>query len=136
MLFGNILVEWGSAQFAKAETTANEIFRRAERTGDTGAVIAADFLPRARRHYDGAISSYRDVDAAAARVRQTRGLLLPASTGSGRFTRYSSELRNAIALPAGVLPSVTNPSFVIREKQSGRVNGATTVPTISGRGFW
>ena len=58
----------------------------------------------------------QDVDAAAARVRQTRGLLLPATTGSGRFTRYSSELRNAIALPAGILPSVTSPSFVIREK--------------------
>jgi outer membrane protein len=70
----------------------------------------------------------QDVDAAAARVRQTRGLLLPATTGSGRFTRYSSELRNAIALPAGVLPSVTSPSFVIREKQAGRVNGSTTVP--------
>jgi outer membrane protein TolC len=70
----------------------------------------------------------QDVDAAAARVRQTRGLLLPATTGSGRFTRYSSELRNAIALPAGILPSVANPSFVIREKQSGRVNGSTTVP--------
>jgi outer membrane protein len=70
----------------------------------------------------------QDVDAAAARVRQTRGLLLPATTGSGRFTRYTSELRNAIALPAGILPSVTSPSFVIREKQSGRVNGSTTVP--------
>ena len=70
----------------------------------------------------------QDVDAAAARVRQTRGLLLPATTGSGRFTRYSSELRNAIALPAGILPSVTSPSFVIREKQSGRLNGGTTVP--------
>ena len=78
VLFGIILVEWGSAQFAKAETTANEIFQRAERTGDTGAGIAADFavaatslqsgnnLPRARWHYDSAISSYRDVDAAAA----------------------------------------------------------------------
>ncbi len=41
----------------------------------------------------------QDVDAAAARVRQTRGLLLPATTGSGRFTRYTSELRNAVALP-------------------------------------
>jgi outer membrane protein TolC len=70
----------------------------------------------------------QDVDAAAARVRQTRGLLLPATTGSGRFTRYTSELRNAIALPAGILPSVANPSFVIREKQSGRMNGSTTVP--------
>jgi outer membrane protein TolC len=68
------------------------------------------------------------VDAAAARVRLTRGQLLPATTGSGRYTWYTSELRNAIALPAGVLPSVTSPSFVIREQQSGRLNGTTTAP--------
>src|SRR5712692_8310008 len=49
----------------------------ARRTGDTGACIAGDFLvagtslhsgdlPRARRHFDSAIASYRGVDAAAA----------------------------------------------------------------------
>jgi len=70
----------------------------------------------------------REVDAAAARVRDTRGRLLPATTGSGRYTWYSSVLRNAIALPAGLLPGATNPSFVIREQQSGRLNGATVVP--------
>jgi len=70
----------------------------------------------------------REVDAAAARVRDTRGRLLPATTGSGRYTWYSSVLRNAIALPAGLLPGATNPSFVIREQQSGRVNGATIIP--------
>src|SRR5262249_25578842 len=70
----------------------------------------------------------RGVDAAAARVRDTRGLLLPATTGSGRYTWYTSELRNAIALPSGVLPGVTNPNFVIREQQSGRLNGSTPVP--------
>jgi outer membrane protein TolC len=70
----------------------------------------------------------RGVDAAAAHVRDTRGLLLPATTGSGRYTWYTSELRNAVALPAGTFPGVTNPSFVIREQQSGRLNGSTTVP--------
>ena len=70
----------------------------------------------------------REVDAAAARVRDTRGRLLPATTGSGRYTWYSSALRNAVALPAGLVPGATNPSFVIREQQSGRLNGATVVP--------
>lgn len=70
----------------------------------------------------------REVDAAAARVRDTRGRLLPATTGSGRYTWYTSALRNAVALPAGLLPGATNPSFVIREQQSGRVNGATIIP--------
>ena len=76
----------------------------------------------------------RSLDAAAARVRDTRGRLLPATAGSGRYTWYSDPLRNAIGIPAGVLPGVTNPSFVIREKQSGRVNGTTTVPLdVSGQ---
>ncbi len=77
VLFGIIIVEWGAARWAKAEATANEILHRAGRTGDTGAGIAGDFavaitsmhsgdLPRARRHYDSAIASYRGVDAAAA----------------------------------------------------------------------
>src|SRR5271166_4999485 len=77
VLFGIILVEWGSAQFVRAEATANEILHRAGRTGDTGAGIAGDFavaanslqsgdLLRARRHFDSAIASYRGVDAAAA----------------------------------------------------------------------
>ena len=70
----------------------------------------------------------REVDAAAARVRDTRGRLLPATTGSGRYTWYTSALRNAVALPAGLVPGATNPSFVIREQQSGRLNGATVVP--------
>lgn len=70
----------------------------------------------------------REVDAAAARVRDTRGRLLPATTGSGRYTWYTSALRNAVALPAGLVPGATNPSFVIREQQSGRLNGATVIP--------
>src|SRR5262249_12214847 len=76
----------------------------------------------------------REVAASAARVRDTRGELLPSTVGSGRYTWYSSVLRNAIALPAGLAPGITNPSFVIREQQSGRVNGTTTVPLdVTGR---
>jgi predicted ATPase len=77
VLWGIIIVEWGAGQLSKAETTANEILQRAGRTGDAGAGIAGDFavaatsvqsgdLPRARRHFDSAIASYRGVDAAAA----------------------------------------------------------------------
>jgi outer membrane protein TolC len=61
-------------------------------------------------------------------VRDTRGRLLPNTAGTGRYTWYTDPLRNAIALPAGVLPGATNPSFVIREQQSGRVNATTIVP--------
>src|SRR5262249_59121971 len=70
----------------------------------------------------------RGVEAAAAHVRDTRGELLPSTTGSGRYTWYSSPLRNAIALPARLAPAITNPSLLIREQQSGRVNGTTIIP--------
>ncbi len=76
----------------------------------------------------------RSLEAAAARVRDTRGRLLPATAGSGRYTWYTDPLRNAVGLPAGVLPGVTDPSFVIREQQSGRLNAITTVPLdVSGQ---
>ena len=78
VLTGIHAVEWGAGQLANAEATANEILHRAGRTGDTGAGIAGDYalaitslhsgdLPRARPHFDSAITSYRGVDAATAR---------------------------------------------------------------------
>ena len=76
------------------------------------------------------------VDAAAARVRQARGQLLPVTTGSGRYTWYSSTLRNSVGIPAGRIPGLKNPSFVIRELQSGRMNGSTTVPLDASGQVW
>src|SRR5262249_56956586 len=93
-----------------------------------GAVSRRALPPRARRGNRRISEADRSLEAAAARVRDTRGRLLPATAGSGRYTWYSDPLRNAIGIPAGVLPRGTNPSFVIREKQSGRVNRTTTVP--------
>lgn len=76
----------------------------------------------------------RTLEAAAAGVRDTRGRLLPATTGTGRYTWYTDPLRNAVGLPPGLIPGVANPSFVIREQQSGRLNGATVVPLdVSGQ---
>ena len=63
-----------------------------------------------------------------ARARHAR----PAAPGHHRLGAvhvvHRSALRNAVALPAGLVPGATNPSFVIREQQSGRLNGATVVP--------
>jgi outer membrane protein TolC len=65
----------------------------------------------------------RGVDAAAARVRDARGRLLPATAGSGRYTWYTDPLSNNVDLPTG-----DRFSFVIRQQQSGRVNATTLVP--------
>jgi len=78
----------------------------------------------------------RTLEAAAASVRDTRGRLLPATTGSGRYTWYTDPLRNAVGLPAGAIPGVNASgfSFVIREQQSGRMNANTVVPLdVSGQ---
>src|SRR5262249_56078718 len=64
----------------------------------------------------------RGVDAAAAHVRDTRGLLLPATTGSGRYTWYTSELRNAIALPPGILPRPTTPPLATPHQHPPRLH--------------
>ncbi len=80
----------------------------------------------------------RSVEAAAARVRDTRGRLLPATTASGRYTRYTDELRNAVGLPSGAIPGVdaSGFSFVIREQAFGRVNSTTTVPLDLSGQLW
>lgn len=61
-------------------------------------------------------------------VYDVRGRLLPATTGSGRYTWYSDPLRNKLNLPAGVLPPGVNPAFIIREQDFGTVNGTTILP--------
>jgi outer membrane protein len=80
----------------------------------------------------------RTLEAAAARVRDTRGRLLPATAGSGRYTWYTDPLRNAVGLPAGAIPGVDTSafSFVIRERQSGRLNATTTVPLDASGQLW
>jgi outer membrane protein len=66
---------------------------------------------------------------AGARVRLARGRLLPNVTGSGRYTWYTDPLSNQVDFPPGVLPpGVTPPIVIIREQESGRVNGTVQVP--------
>ncbi|HEV7730503.1 MAG TPA: TolC family protein [Candidatus Binatia bacterium] len=66
---------------------------------------------------------------AGARVRLSRGRLLPNVTGEGRYTWYTDPLSNQVDFPPGVLPAgITPPIVIIREQESGRVNGTVRVP--------
>src|SRR6185295_3938099 len=58
-------------------------------------------------------------------VYDVRGRLLPASTGTGRYTWNSDRLRNQLAVDPALLPPGFPNSFVIREKDYGNVNGTT-----------
>lgn len=67
--------------------------------------------------------------AAGARVRDARGRLLPATTGTGRYSWYTDQLTTSVELPPGLLPPGTVPPVVaIREREVGRVTGTLTVP--------
>ena len=59
------------------------------------------------------------------RVFETRGRLLPSTTGSGRYTWYTDAQTVTAVIPGNTGPA---PSFAIREKELGVVNGTATVP--------
>jgi outer membrane protein TolC len=75
------------------------------------------------------VDADKQVEAARARVWQARGRLLPATTGSGRYTRYTDPLTTGVELPPGVFPAgVAPPVVVIREDEAAVFNGTVTVP--------
>src|SRR5262249_14940019 len=69
------------------------------------------------------------VDAAAARVRDTRGRLLPSLVGSGRYSWYTAPQTTGVALPQSVVTSLGGvPQVTVREAQFGVLNAALAVP--------
>ena len=74
----------------------------------------------------------RGVDAAAARVRDTRGRLLPETIQTGRYNAYTDPLRNNVSIPTitgGNGETFGGPSsFVIRQQRFGRLNTTSTLP--------
>jgi outer membrane protein len=71
----------------------------------------------------------RAVAATAARVRQARARLLPATTASGRYTWYTDPLTNQVEFPPGLFPAGVRPPVVtIREAEAGTVNGTLVAP--------
>jgi outer membrane protein TolC len=71
----------------------------------------------------------RQLGEAGARVRLARGRLLPDVTGSGRYTWYTDPLQTNVDFPPGLIPAgVPTPVVIIREQESGRVNGTVSVP--------
>lgn len=68
------------------------------------------------------------VDAAAARVRDARGRLLPSLTGSGRYTWYTDPQTTSVSLPPGILPPGVTPEVTVRESEFGVLNGTLAVP--------
>jgi outer membrane protein TolC len=107
---------------------------RAQPPGETAAPLppgrldlptALDLAAHGNRRIAGA---ERQVGRARERVVETRGRLLPAVTGSGRYTWYTDPLMNNVRLPPGLVPPGAQPAIRIRDAQFGVVNGTATVP--------
>jgi outer membrane protein len=72
----------------------------------------------------------KDLDVAEARFRDARGRLLPATTGSGRYTRFTDELTTNVVLPPSLLKTLGGkaPTVVVRAEDAAVFNGTVTVP--------
>src|SRR5439155_50073 len=69
------------------------------------------------------------LEGARARVWETRGRLLPATTGSGRYTWYTDPQTTRVVLPPGLLPAgTTPPAVIVRQAEFGVVNGTLRLP--------
>ncbi len=70
------------------------------------------------------------VEEARQRTFEARGLLLPATTASGRYTWYTDSQTTRVNFPPGLLPegTTTTPDVVVREAENGTVNGTLTLP--------
>jgi outer membrane protein TolC len=70
-----------------------------------------------------------DLDVAREQVAEARGRLLPSTTGTGRFTRYTDQQTTSVVLPPGLLPPGTAaPDVIVRDIQAGVFNGTVAVP--------
>ena len=72
----------------------------------------------------------KDLDVAEARFRDARGRLLPATTGSGRYTHFTDELTTNVVLPPSLLKTLGGkaPEVVVRAQEAAVFNGTVTVP--------
>jgi outer membrane protein len=86
----------------------------------------ADALALAERGNRRIAEAEQDLAGARERVWEARGLLLPSTTGSGRFTRYTSAQTTGVVIPPGLLP--TPPTVTVRQEQFSVVNGTVTLP--------
>jgi outer membrane protein TolC len=71
----------------------------------------------------------KQVEAARARFLDTRGRLLPATSGTARYTWYTDAQTAGVKLPASLLPpDAAPPTVKIRDADAGTVNGTLSLP--------
>lgn len=126
-----------------AERRARELQRLADRAGVAYApavpvppevvhstpLTLADALALAATGNRRIAEAEKQLEAVGEDVAAVRGRLLPATTGSGRYTWYTDPLMNRVNLPPSVLPPGSPPpAITIREAEAGVLNGTVTLP--------
>lgn len=100
-----------------------------EPAAPAGPLTLADALALARGGNRPVAEAERQLAATGQRVWQARARLLPASTASARYTRYTDPLTTGVEFPRlPSVPAAIAPVVEIRERQAGTVNGTVTVP--------
>ncbi len=124
------------------ERRREELDERAKRSGVDFALAApaatiaaapkpldlAGALERAGRGNRRIAEAEHGVSMARERVDNTRGRLLPATVGSGRYTWYTDPQTNQIPFPPGIFQAAQRPEIVIRDSEVGLLNGTITLP--------
>ncbi len=117
---------WSAAR--RAEEVARLAAPSAE-AAPAGPLTLAAALALAARGNRRIAEAEEQLDVARARVWETRGRLLPATTGSGRYTWYTDAQTTRVHLPPGLLPAGTTPPDVtVRQAEFGTVNGTLRLP--------
>ncbi|TMB60355.1 MAG: TolC family protein [Deltaproteobacteria bacterium] len=118
---------WSAAR--RAEEVAHLAAAPSAEAAPAGPLTLAAALALAARGNRRIAEAEEQLDVARARVWETRGRLLPATTGSGRYTWYTDAQTTRVHLPPGLLPAGTTPPDVtVRQAEFGTVNGTLRLP--------
>jgi outer membrane protein TolC len=93
--------------------------------GRPGRLTLRDALARAQIGNRRLAEARTRLAIARQRVFETRGRLLPSTTGTGRYTWYTDAQTVTAVIPGNTGPP---PTFDIREKELGTMNGTITMP--------
>ena len=118
---------WSGAR--RAEEVARLAAAPSAEAAPPGPLTLAEALALAARGNRRIAEAEEQLEVARARVWETRGRLLPATTGSGRYTWYTDPQTTRVVLPPGLLPAgTTPPAVIVRQAEFGVVNGTLRLP--------
>ncbi len=101
-----------------------------------GRLSLRDALTRAATGNRRLAEAREQLAIARQRVAEARGRLLPATTGSGRYTWYTDAQTNTVTIPLPGAP-IQSATVRVRDPQLGTVNGTLALPVdLSGEIRW